>query len=59
MNYKPVLRTVPAEQVKGEFHGADIDIPHDAVDVRLEPIGYVPKYFQVSYLEPIGEMQRA
>lgn len=55
MKYKPVLRTVPAEQVKGEFHGNDIDIPSDAVDVRLEPIGYVPKYFQVSYLEPIED----
>jgi hypothetical protein len=54
MKYKPILRTVPADLVKGEFHGATIDIPEDAVDVRLEPIGYAPKYFQLSYLEPLS-----
>jgi hypothetical protein len=53
MKYKPILRTVKAEQHQGEFHGIDIEIPDGAVDVRLEPIGYVPKYFQVSYLEPL------
>lgn len=57
MKYKPVLRTVKADQVKGEFHGVEIDIPDSAVDIRLEPIGYVPKYFQLSYLEPLEDVE--